>query len=110
VNVAIFKVYLCDLQDTITNTWRITPEVVALYQGITNFKATRHAMWIQARKDPDKQWLQLGYYIMEGDIQMAIKDWEDKWRIPVLTREIPTKIEEEEEIQEHIDDEEVGQE
>jgi hypothetical protein len=96
MNATIFEGYLCDLQDTIANTWRITPEVVAHYQGIANFKATRHAMWIQARKDPDNQWLQLCYCIMEGDIQMAIKDWEDEWRIPVLTREIPAEIEEEE--------------
>jgi hypothetical protein len=110
VNATIFEGYLCDLQDTIANTWRITPEVVAHYQGIANFKATRHAMWIQARKDPDNQWLQLRYCIMEGDIQMAIKDWEDEWRIPVLTREIPAEIEEEEVRQEHTHAEEVGQE
>jgi hypothetical protein len=54
MNATIFEGYLHDLQDTIANTWRITPEVVAHYQGIANFKATRHAMWIQARKDPNK--------------------------------------------------------
>jgi hypothetical protein len=31
------------------------------------------------------------YCIMEGDIDMVIKDWEDEWKIPVLTQEIPTK-------------------
>jgi hypothetical protein len=41
---------------------------------------------------------------------MAIKDWEDEWRIPVLTREIPAEIEEEEARQEHTHVEEVGQE
>jgi hypothetical protein len=33
---------------------------------------------------------------MEGDIQMAIKDWDDEWRIPALTREISVEREEEE--------------
>jgi hypothetical protein len=47
---------------------------------------------------------------MKGDIQMSIKDWEDEWRIPVLTRKIPTEIEEEEVTEEHTHDEEVGQE
>jgi hypothetical protein len=71
-------------------------EVVTQYQGIANFKATRHAMWIQAQKDPDNQWLQLCYCIKEADIEMAIKDWDDNWRIPVLNREMPTEMEEEE--------------
>jgi hypothetical protein len=53
-NAAIFEGYLHDLKDTIANTWRITLEVVAHYQGIANFKDTRHAMWIQAWKDPEK--------------------------------------------------------
>jgi hypothetical protein len=33
---------------------------------------------------------------MEGDIEMVIQDWEDDWKIPVLTQEIPTKTTEEE--------------
>jgi hypothetical protein len=41
---------------------------------------------------------------------MDIKDWEDEWRILVLTREILAKIEEEEIRQEHTHDKEVGQE
>jgi hypothetical protein len=39
---------------------------------------------------------------------MAIKDWEDDWRILVLIQEIPAKIEEEEEVRhEHTHVEEV---
>jgi hypothetical protein len=38
----------------------------------------------------------LCYCIKEVDIEMAIKDWDDDWRIPVLNREIPAEIEEEE--------------
>jgi hypothetical protein len=32
------------------------------------------------------------------DIEMAIKDWEDDWRIPVLIREVPAEIKEEDEV------------
>jgi hypothetical protein len=46
-------------------------------------------MWIQAWKDLENQWLQLGYCIKEVDIEMDIKDWNDDWRIPVLNQEIP---------------------
>ena len=41
---------------------------------------------------------------------MTIKDWEDEWRIPVLTQDIPAGAEEEEARQEHTHDEEAGQE
>jgi len=41
---------------------------------------------------------------------MAIKDWEDECMIPVLTRDIPAKMEEEEARQEHTHVEEVGKE
>jgi hypothetical protein len=65
-------------------------------------------MWIQARKYPNNQWLQLCYYITQADIEMAIKDWEDDWRISVLIREVPAEIEEEEEVrQEQTQPEEV---
>jgi hypothetical protein len=53
-------------------------------------------MWIQAHKYLDNQWLQLRYWIKEVDIEMAIKDWEDDWRVPILIREIPIEIEAEE--------------
>jgi hypothetical protein len=107
VNATIFEGYHNDLQESITNTWRVTPEAITQYQGIANFKATRHAMWIQAWKYPDNQWLQLRYCIKEVDIEMAIKDWDDNWRIPVLNREIPTEMEEEEVRQEQTHAEEI---
>jgi hypothetical protein len=46
-------------------------------------------MWIQPRKEPDKQWLQMRYYITEGDIDMIINEWLDEWRIPTIPREVP---------------------
>jgi hypothetical protein len=67
------------------------------YQGIANFKATIHVMWIQVQKDTNKEWMQLLYCIMEGDIEMAIKYWDDEWRIPFLTRDISIGEEEEKE-------------
>jgi hypothetical protein len=107
MNTVVFEGYLRDLQEAISNMWRITPQVVAQYRDIANFKATRHAMWIQVWKDPNKQWLQMRYCIMEGDIDMAIKDWEDDWKIPSLTQEIPTKTTEEEAGQEETQPQEV---
>jgi hypothetical protein len=58
---------------------------------IANFQATRQTMWIQARQDPAKQWLQMCYCITEGDIDMVINEWPDEWRIPAITREVPER-------------------
>jgi hypothetical protein len=50
------------------------------------------------------------YCITEGDIETTIKDWDDEWRIPVITRDIPAGVEEEEARQEHTRVEDVGKE
>ena len=48
-------------------------------------------MWIQVRKDLDKKWLQMHYCITEGDIDMVISEWDDEWKIPVLTQDMPDR-------------------
>jgi hypothetical protein len=89
----MFMGYYNDLQESISNTWRITPEVVAQYRDITNFKVTRHTVWIQARRDTKREWIQLRYCIKEEDVDMDIKDWQDDWRVSFFTQEIPTNKE-----------------
>jgi hypothetical protein len=42
-------------------------------QGIAYFKASRHNMWIQAKRDPKKEWLQLRYYVIGEEVQWAMK-------------------------------------
>jgi hypothetical protein len=84
MNGSIFEGYLRNLQESISNMWRITPQAVAWYRDIANFKATHHTMWTQAWKDPNKQCLQMHYCIIEGDIDMVIKYWDDEWTITVL--------------------------
>jgi hypothetical protein len=54
MNASIFKGYLRNLQEAISSLWRITLQVVTYYRVISNFKATRHEMWIHAWKDPNK--------------------------------------------------------
>jgi hypothetical protein len=36
------------------------------------------------------------YCIIEGNIDMVIKDWEDEWKIPVLTQEFSERTVEKE--------------
>jgi len=91
-NGVIFEAYLCEIHKSISRSWIITPKVVARYVDITNFWATRQTMWIQPRKDPNKQWLHMCYCTTEGDIYMVINEWPDEWRIPAITREVSKRI------------------
>jgi hypothetical protein len=91
-NRSIFEGYLHDLQEYISNTWRITPEVFTRYAYITKFQATRQTMWIQAKNDLAKQWIHMCYCIIEGDIYMVISKWPEEWRIPAITQEVPERI------------------
>jgi hypothetical protein len=60
-NNEIFSMFLEDMQQNTTNVWRIPIEVVQENEGISNFKASRHQSWIQARRDPKKKWLEMRY-------------------------------------------------
>jgi hypothetical protein len=55
----------CEMRDQekMENTWRIQLEVVKENQGIENFQASRHNMWIQAKRDPKKKFLHLRYHV-----------------------------------------------
>jgi hypothetical protein len=53
-------------------------------------------MWIQERKDPTKQWLQMCYCIIKGDIYMVISEWDEEWMIPDITYEVLEMTAEEE--------------
>jgi hypothetical protein len=88
-NASTFTMYLNEMKEKIASSWRITLEVVTQYQGIAKFKATRHNMWIQACRDPKKEWLQLRYCVNTEEVDWAIKDWEDDWKVPVITKELP---------------------
>jgi hypothetical protein len=70
----MFMGYYNDLQEIIANTWRITPKVVMQYRDIANLKEIRHTVWIQERRDPENEWLQLQYCVKEEDVEMEIKD------------------------------------
>jgi hypothetical protein len=71
-NASTFAWYFNNIHERIANTWIITQEVVEQYQGITKFMATHHNMWIQVRKDPTKERLQLWYCINEEEVEMVV--------------------------------------
>jgi hypothetical protein len=63
-NSNIFSMMLEEMQENISTTWRIPPEVIRENQGIADFKDSRHSMWIQTRMDPKKEWLKLRYCVV----------------------------------------------
>jgi hypothetical protein len=70
----------------IAETWRISPGVVKEIEGISNFKASRHNMWIQERRDPKKKWLNMKYYITVEEVQWVIGEFPDQWKVPVAEK------------------------
>jgi hypothetical protein len=54
----MFSMLFDEIQENLANTWRIPPKVVTKNQGIVDFEASIHNMWIQAKRDPKKEWLQ----------------------------------------------------
>jgi hypothetical protein len=50
-------------------------------------------MWNKARRDIGKEWLQMRYFVMEEDTEMAIRYWPDDWKIPFLDQEVPKRTE-----------------
>jgi hypothetical protein len=65
VNTYIFARYFIEMQDLIANTWRITPEIFQEFGQVSNFMETCHSLWMQAKHDKAKEWLQLNYCVMQ---------------------------------------------
>jgi hypothetical protein len=39
--------------------------------------------------DLEKEWIQLRFFINDEEVEMAMRYWQDNWKIPVITKEIP---------------------
>jgi hypothetical protein len=63
-----------EIQQCTANVWCILVEVLQETEVIARFKASRNHMWIQAIRDPKKEWIDMQYYITREDIDWIIKD------------------------------------
>jgi hypothetical protein len=63
--------------------WIIPIKVVKENEGISNFKASRHHIWIQARSDPKKKWIEMRYYTTREEVEWIVIDYPMQWKIPV---------------------------
>jgi hypothetical protein len=71
--LSAYRTPINEMQENMENAWRIPLEVVRENQGIANFQASRHNMWIQAKMDTKKEWLQLRYCVTKEEVQWAMK-------------------------------------
>jgi hypothetical protein len=88
-NNDMFSQYLTKIQNNLEDTWRITLEAVQEFGQIVNFQVSHHNMWVQAKKDPTKEWLQLKYCMMMHEIQMEFHEWPKEWRVPTIPKTVP---------------------
>jgi hypothetical protein len=68
INNDIFALYLSEIHNRLADTWRISPEIVQEFGKIANFQASHHNMWVYAKNDLAKEWLQLSYCVTMQDI------------------------------------------
>jgi len=68
-NNTFFAMLLEDIHQRTTKVWNIPVEVVKEIEGISNFKASRHHMWIQAIRDPKKAWLEMQYCVTKEEVE-----------------------------------------
>jgi hypothetical protein len=85
-NNTVFSMFLEDMQQKTTNVWRIPIEVVQGNEGISNFKASRHHLWIQATRDPKKKWLEMRYCTSREEVDWIVKDWPVQWKVPTTQK------------------------
>jgi hypothetical protein len=85
----MFVQYLTEIQNNVTETWRISPETVQEYGQDSQFCASRHNMWLQEKKDPTKEWLQLKYCVTMQDIHMEVQEWPEEWKVPEIPSAMP---------------------
>jgi hypothetical protein len=46
-------------------------------------------MWLQEKRDPAKEWLQLNYCVTMQDIQMEVQEWSEEWKVPMIPKTVP---------------------
>jgi hypothetical protein len=57
-----------EIQQSTSNVWYIPMEVMKETYRIAKFKESMNHVWIQAVRDPKKEWLEMHYCITEKDV------------------------------------------
>jgi hypothetical protein len=51
-------------------------------QGYHTIQSDMHHLYVQAKKDPARQWFPTSYQLTLEDVHLIINDWEDDWKNP----------------------------
>jgi hypothetical protein len=46
------------------------------------FWEEQHHIYVQEKKDPREEWVQMKYKITKEDIQLIMQDWDLDWKVP----------------------------
>ena len=83
-----FWVYWEALQATSISVPQVSPYVAAKYQQILRFAIEPHSIYIQARWDPNQQWLLFPYKFTIEELDAIFQEWSLEWRNPGSQEEL----------------------
>ena len=87
-----FWVYWEALQASVAAIPRVSPYAAAKYQWLLRFAIGPHSIYIQERKDPDRQWLPLDYKVTMKELDAIVQDWPMEWCNPVSQEELSKEM------------------
>ena len=74
-----FWVYWEALQAMTIKVPHLPNTATSKYQRIIRFAVNPHSIYIQAHRDPDKQWLPMAYKITDAELEVIVQDWPVDW-------------------------------
>ena len=83
-----FWVYWEALQAMTIKVPHLPNTATSKYQRIIRFAVNPHSIYIQAHRDPDKQWLPMAYKITDAELEVIVQYWLVDWHEPVSAKDI----------------------
>ena len=78
-----FWVYWEALQAMTIKVPHLSTSTTSKDQRIIWYAIKSHSIYIQKRRDPDKQWLPMAYKITDAELEAVVQDWPADWRKPM---------------------------
>ena len=83
-----FWLYWEVLQAATMKIPHLSEEAIVKYQWIVQFAMGPHEIHVQARREPDKQWLSTYYSLNYVQMDSILDDWHAEWQEPVSEDEV----------------------
>ena len=82
----VFAFYTMRISYEILKTLWLSNELFSQYDGVVNFRADMHHIFIQAHADKKHQWFKLPYVVTKEDILAVVQQWPAEWLKDVGTK------------------------